>query len=170
MTAPSTHLTTCGFCGALCQACPLYLGSTEEPASLAAFAQRSGKSLEEVTCHGCRSEVLSGYCRTCKLRTCAQAKGVAFCADCAEFPCADLRAFAAKSSLDPGRVMADGQAIREQGWEAWRRAKAADYACPSCGTINSVYELECRKCGHDPSNAFVGRHREAIIRQVSGSK
>jgi hypothetical protein len=168
MAAPTAEVTQAGYCGVICRACRLYIGSTEERATLAELAVRSGKSLEEVTCLGCRSDVVSGYCRNCHLRTCAENKGVAFCADCAKFPCADLLTMAAKNVLDPTRALRDAEAIRAEGWQAWCAAKLAEYACPSCGVINSAFDLVCRKCDHDPSSAFVGQHKEAIARLLAG--
>ncbi len=162
MPVPSANLPTSGVCGMYCRACGLYLGSTEEPRRLAAFAERSGKPLDEVRCHGCQSDLVASYCRTCKLRNCALGKGLTFCAECADFPCADFSAFAARDLT--GQVLANCKAIRGQGWQSWYEGQALDHACPSCGTINSIRDLTCRRCGHDPSCAFVGRHREAAIR------
>jgi hypothetical protein len=152
-----------GACGAFCRACPLYIASTEAPERLASF----GKPLADVTCHGCRSDVLSASCRSCKVRACAAAKGVVFCAECAEWPCAEVATIAVKSVIEPGHLERDGQMIRAQGREAWAAAKVADHACPSCGAINSAYSLACWRCGHDPSCAFVSRNRDAIVRLLA---
>ena len=50
---------------------------------------------EDVTCDGCRSQSgrKSRYCRECKVRPCAQARGLGTCAECAEYPCDTLAAF-----------------------------------------------------------------------------
>jgi hypothetical protein len=168
MTTPLAPPDTVGVCGAFCRACGLFLGSTEEPARLEAFAKRTNRSPSEVTCHGCRSDVVCGHCRACKLRACAEGKGLSFCADCTEFPCAEIDALASKDIT--GQLIADCRAIKEHGWEAWCSAKAADFSCPSCGTLNSAYDLTCRKCGHDPSNPLVGRHKDALARFSSANK
>jgi hypothetical protein len=110
------------------------------------------------------------HCRACNVKTCAQAKGVAFCAECSAFPCDELSALSAKSLVSPTQVIVDGQAIKDKGWPAWSAAKAKDYACPSCGGINSAFDLTCRKCSHDPSSDFVVRHKEAITRLLKGRK
>jgi len=176
---PTPTLTTCGVCGLFCEACPLYIGSTDAPTLLESFSKRSGKSLEEATCHGCRSDVLSWHCKTCGLKACAAQKGIAFCGDCPEFPCADFRRFADGDLKDPliaGKrphrleVMADCQAIKQQGWQAWFVDKRADYSCAACGTTNSAYNLKCRKCGHAPGNAFVGRNQADIRQYLTNGK
>jgi hypothetical protein len=169
----SPTLTTCGVCGLYCEACPLFLGSTDDAALLESFCKRSGKSREEATCHGCRSDALSWHCRSCKLKACAQEKGLAFCAHCPEFPCAKFRRFADGDLEDPlvaGKrphrmeVMQDCQTIKEMGWQAWSLRMVVDYSCAACGTINSAYNVRCRKCGSVPGNAFVGRNQEAILK------
>ncbi len=165
-------LSATAVCGLFCQACSLYIGSTECPERIEAFMKRWQKSRDEATCHGCRSRTLAWHCRGCNLKACAARKGVAFCAECADFPCAEFRAFVAGELADPviaGKrphrleLTADCAAIKEKGWQAWAIEKVESYSCASCGTINSAYDLKCRKCGHEPGNAFVARNREAIF-------
>lgn len=159
-------------CGLFCAACSLYIGSLEAPERLESFMRRTGKSREEATCHGCRSDVLAWHCRTCRLKACAEKKGIAFCAECADFPCADFRAFAAGDLADPlvaGKrphrleLMPDCAAIKQKGWQAWAVEKRTDYACPACGTVSSAYDLRCRTCKREPASAFVERNRQAIL-------
>jgi hypothetical protein len=40
------------------------------------------------------------------------------------------------------------------------------YSCPRCRTINSAYDLACRKCGHEPGSEYVSRHRPEIERYL----
>lgn len=42
------------------------------------------------------------------------------------------------------------------------------YACPQCGTINSAYDMACRKCGNTPSCNYVEANREEIIKRMAG--
>jgi hypothetical protein len=47
---------------------------------------------EDVTCEGCKSRVLSGWCRIiCKVRPCVQEKKVKTCAHCENYPCDILK-------------------------------------------------------------------------------
>jgi hypothetical protein len=49
---------------------------------------------EDATCEGCKSEVLSGWCRSiCKVRPCAEEKKVKTCAQCSNYPCDVLKEF-----------------------------------------------------------------------------
>jgi hypothetical protein len=49
---------------------------------------------EDVTCEGCKSDVLSGWCRSiCKMRPCAEERNVETCAHCDNYPCDVLKKF-----------------------------------------------------------------------------
>jgi len=40
--------------------------------------------------------------------------------------------------------------------------KKEHYSCPQCGTLNSAYDLKCRKCGKEPSCGFTARNRKKV--------
>ena len=76
-------------CGLDCFNCPSYEGNiTEEwKKQVAGFL---GIPVEEAPCKGCRDE--KGKCKfainnQCATWDCVQEKGVAYCHECAEFPC-----------------------------------------------------------------------------------
>jgi predicted RNA-binding Zn-ribbon protein involved in translation (DUF1610 family) len=48
------------------------------------------------------------------------------------------------------------------GYKQWLEEIRGNYTCPQCGSINSAYDLKCRKCGEEPSCNFVARHKQAI--------
>lgn len=179
MSTPTATLATCGICGLFCPACSVYIASTDDPARQEAFMKMMGLTREEATCHGCRSDVVFGHCKTCNLKACAQAKGIAFCAGCSEFCCNAFRDFAAGRLADPMlaeekphrcELMDDCEAIQQDGWQGWASNKLVDYGCPSCGTLNSAYDLTCRRCGHDPASPFVARNREKLVRLITPHK
>ena len=57
--------------------------------------------------------------------------------------------------------------IKQAGYEQWSREMAALYACPSCGVLNSAYDLKCRSCGTAPSCEYVRRHKDAVLAHLS---
>jgi len=59
----------------------------------------------------------------------------------------------------------DQARIQAIGCGPWLAEKRAQHACPGCGTLNSAYDLACRKCGRDPSCRYVETHRDAIAAQ-----
>jgi len=83
-----------GACGFRCDLCPGYAGNlrsdTDRQRTSDGWFHHFGFRIppEEIHCHGCGS----GDCldRECPVRPCAEAKGLATCASCDAFPCADL--------------------------------------------------------------------------------
>lgn len=153
--------TRAAVCGLYCEACTLYIASTEDPARLTFLAERFGMPEEELKCFGCRSHKRGPYCQTCTMLTCAEEKGIAFCSECDKYPCDHLKQFQSEA---PHRreLWEDLAMIKAKGWEQWMSSARAKYTCPSCQTVNSAYDLKCRKCGNEPSCAYVATHREAI--------
>ncbi|MBI1921680.1 MAG: DUF3795 domain-containing protein [Geobacter sp.] len=148
-------------CGLYCEACSLYIGTTEDPERLKRLAARFGFSEEAAKCHGCRSEKRFPHCGNCRMSACAAERGIDFCSECEEYPCGHLKEFQAER---PHRIELwdDLDRIKAVGQEQWLREIRERYACPRCGAINSAYDLKCRKCGEEPSCGYVARHGEAI--------
>lgn len=148
-------------CGLYCEACSLYIATTEDPARLKAMSDRFQIPEEEVKCYGCRAEKRGPYCRICKMFDCAAKKGIDFCVECEEYPCEGLKEF--QSAL-PHRIelFKDLERIRTTGWENWLKEIRENYTCRKCGAINSAYDLKCRKCGEEPGSDYAARHKEAI--------
>jgi hypothetical protein len=157
---PDIRLTA--VCGLFCPSCTLYIGTHEDPNRLEWLAERFGCPVEDLECHGCRSEKRALYCKTrCTFGTCAGEKGVDFCGECPEYPCEALKVFQAEM---PHRIELwnSHQRIQEVGYETWFRQMIKHYACPECQTINSAYDIACRQCGTTPSCAYVQLHKDTI--------
>ena len=56
-------------CGLYCEACTLFIATTEDPARLKGFAERFQLSEDAMRCYGCRSDERGPYCQTCKMFT-----------------------------------------------------------------------------------------------------
>ncbi len=153
-------------CGLFCPACSLFIGTKEDPQRLEMLAKVFGVTSEQVRCEGCRSNVLSPYCRTCKMVKCCAEKGIEFCGECVEYPCAELKNFqeAMPHRIELWEALARIKAV---GYANWYMEMIEHYSCQSCGTINSAYDFKCRKCGAEPSCEYVKLHREEIIGQMS---
>jgi hypothetical protein len=49
---------------------------------------------EDIDCQGCKSDVLSAWCRRiCKILPCAKERKVQTCAHCDDYPCGKLKEF-----------------------------------------------------------------------------
>lgn len=154
-------------CGLFCPACTVFIASTDEPERLRVLSERFGVEIQEMECHGCRSEKRGLYCnKVCKMTACASEKGVDFCSECSEYPCTDLKTF---QSQMPHRIelWESLDRIKEAGFESWYVEMVEQYSCPECGTINSAYDLKCRKCGTVPSCNYVRIHEDEVAKKRS---
>lgn len=152
-------------CGLFCEACTLFIATKEDPARLKRLSARFRLSEEAVKCYGCRSDKRGPYCAKCKMFSCATERGIDFCVECKEYPCSDLRQF---QSERPHRIELwdDLEQIKTVGYADWLDRIRSNYACPQCQTINSAYDLKCRKCGEEPSCSYVAKHKQAIEQVV----
>lgn len=161
MTSKDVTQHLAAVCGLYCGACTAYIATTEDPARLTQLAAQFQLSKEAIRCYGCRSAKRGPYCQVCKISACAAEKGIAFCSECEAYPCDDLKQFQAEA---PHRLELwdDLARIKAIGWQAWLTEVEENYACPECGTINSTYDPHCRKCGAEPSCAYVQKHQPEI--------
>jgi hypothetical protein len=89
------------YCGLDCTVCKSFVATqTKDAERKKQIAEQWSQELkvkfkpEDVNCEGCKSEVISGWCRKiCKIRPCAQTKKVETCAHCEEYICSRLTEF-----------------------------------------------------------------------------
>ena len=148
-------------CGLYCEACSWFIATTEDPERLKRLAAQLNWSEEESKGYGCRSEKRLPYCEKCKMFACADERGIDFCSECEEYPCDELKQF---QSAMPHRIelWANLDRIKSVGYKQWLKEIRKHYTCPRCQTLNSTYDLKCRKCGEDPSCSYVAKHRQEI--------
>ena len=116
-------------CGLDCFNCRFYEANIT-PEMAAAFAQHRGIPPSRVACPGCRS---AGGCRlnyeVCETLECANARGVEFCGECADFPCPKLQPVADGAERFPHNLKLYNLCrIKAVGFERWA-AEAADISC-----------------------------------------
>ena len=165
LCTPDKRLAT--VCGLFCPACILYIGTKEEPERLIGIAEHFQRSVEELECEGCRAEKRCFFCESnCKMAKCAAKKGVDFCGECTEYPCEELRVFQAEM---PTRIelWKSQERIKEVGYEKWYTEMIEHYSCPECRTLNSAFNMACRKCGKTPSCNYVSLHKDEIIQYLA---
>ena len=117
-------------------------------------------------CTGCRTDNMSFYCKTCKMKKCSAEHNIQFCSQCGEYPCPELEAFQ-KEAPHRAELWSSLEQIRTEGWRKWFMDMLELNACPGCGTINSAYDAVCRECGGSPASRFTEKH-EALITSHRG--
>ncbi|MDF2523678.1 MAG: putative redox protein regulator of disulfide bond formation [Clostridiales bacterium] len=157
-------------CGLYCPACSAYIATREEPERLDVIANRLNLTREDLMCKGCGSEQVSYFCRTCDIKSCANEKGYQGCAECIDMPCDKVLSFQRSGKPHRLEVVNSLNTLKEHGFKEWQEEQFMEYACQKCKTINSAYDLQCRKCRNEPGNLFVERHKEAISKHLATVK
>ncbi len=83
---PGQSFDLIGCCGFYCGSCPTY---------------RQG------ACRGCRAAHAPGDCFT---HTCVTRRGLRFCGECADFPCADI-------------LTREKATVLDRGWLEWKKSE-----------------------------------------------
>lgn len=165
-TTPRKNLVAA--CGLYCGSCGIYLATQEnDTEKLLQYAIVLKQSFRETLCNGCRADIKSAHCaKICSFIECTFNKHIEFCGACLEFPCKELTDFQSKI---PHRVeiLQSHICLKEIGWEQWLIEMKENYSCPQCNTVNSAYDIACKKCGHSPSCRFVNLHKDLIDKHLS---
>lgn len=155
---------TAAVCGLLCNACGIYIATQENNIeNLKRIAERLQIPVEQVRCNGCRSDMLSGHCKTCYFRECSNKRGLEFCSGCNDYPCSQLKDFQIKM---PHRVelFQSLDRIKEIGWETWYIESVERHSCTKCNHLSGWYDFACTKCGNSPSSRFVADNFDTLIK------
>ncbi len=98
------------YCGLPCHTCPIHTATLEQDAEKQAVMRSEiarlcreqyglNYELKDITdCDGCRTiggRLFSG-CKDCRVRDCAQQRGVEHCGTCPNYPCSQLELFFSK--------------------------------------------------------------------------
>ena len=147
-----------GVCGLFCGACYHYRGSFPEGRHLLEEAVRQGRRPEAFTCRGCRSDALYIHpgCAQCKIRACADGRGVLHCGLCIEFPCGQLEAFRHDDRVHHLDVMAHLEDLKAKGPDRRLEEQEKRWTC-GCGAKFSWYETVCSSCG-EPLASYSADH------------
>ncbi len=113
-------------CGLDCFNCQVYSGNITEETKMF-MAKHFHLTPEKVPCNGCREQK---GCRlhweSCDTLDCVNAKGVEFCFECAEFPCAKLQPAADGAGKYPHNMKVYNLGrMKLVGVEQWTEREAA---------------------------------------------
>ncbi len=138
-------------CGAYCGACPVYRAWAEQDMPrLEALAHALGTTTDRLMCTGCRTPAAFCFGGDCEIKTCAEARGVAFCPDCVDYPCDRIRRFDASAPYR-ATMRRDAGHLHVGGVSAWLREQDTKWRCSGCGAKVPAGSETCPGCGHSLS-------------------
>lgn len=135
-------------CGAYCGACPVYRAWAEQDMPrLEALAHELNVTADRLMCTGCRTPAAFCLGGECEIKACARHRGVAFCTECADYPCNRIRrSRVAHPHL--GALLRDAERLKGAGVTAWLREEDAHWRCAGCGAKVAAGDEACPKCGN----------------------
>lgn len=157
------NFDTAAVCGLFCKSCGIYMATqTNNEMVINRIAERLQVPKDQIKCNGCRSDVLTTHCKSCNFRDCIDKKGIQFCSECDEYPCASLKEFQIQM---PHRVelFPSLDQIAALGWEKWYELAQERYSCTKCNHLCGWYERECSHCGNTPSSSFAADHFDILV-------
>lgn len=134
-----------GYCGLFCGACELFIATHKK--SLDRLPNESEIPLRLLQCKGCRSDIVSIYCRNCSIRKCGIEKDIEVCVECNEFPCSVLKAFENDHCPHHKGLINSQKGIIETGIDGYIKKQQERWRCKDCNRAFSWYETRCRSCG-----------------------
>lgn len=105
---------------------------------------KTGKS-----CGGClsESEYKPKHCHDCKIKKCVLLKGISYCFECSEFPCKKSKKLEKCYNRYSESLIENSKFVKHHGISKFIETHLQKYTCPECGTLISIHERECIKCG-----------------------
>lgn len=86
-------------------------------------------------------------CRKCKIKDCAQEKGLTYCYECDTFPCKQIKNLEKSYNQRYGAsLMENSLFVKAHGIAAFMEQQLKRYTCPSCGGVISLHNRECSEC------------------------
>jgi len=80
------------YCGLDCLECDFFKATRANDQEWKERLAKKWADGLQVECDGCKSDRISGWCsKICKVRPCAERKGVRTCADCKDYQCSVLK-------------------------------------------------------------------------------
>lgn len=132
-------------CGIDCFNCELFeTNLTEE--RRAAFAARFGRPAPDAPCHGCRQQPAGCplFDAPCPTRSCVSERGLSFCSQCDDFPCARLMPARDGADRFPHNIKLYNLCrIQAVGLQRWAEEEAKD--------VRERYFKGRFRAGHGPS-------------------
>ncbi|OPY76996.1 MAG: hypothetical protein A4E64_01296 [Syntrophorhabdus sp. PtaU1.Bin058] len=115
-------------CGLDCFNCPAFLANKDIDIRKS-ISQRLNLPLEEARCEGCRNTkgtiAFLGDNLPCAVFQCTSEKGIAYCYECADFPCDHLHPYADQANTRPHNTKLFNLClIKKMGIEQWAKDKA----------------------------------------------
>lgn len=151
MNSPDMLAATCGL---YCGACPVHVyRERNDYDALRMLAVRYSRlrglelTPDDLVCDGCLSSRVAVTCRQCKIRSCAETRGITYCSQCLDFPCETIVNFNNDGRLHHSEVLDNIRRQKEVGINTWLDQQDKRWRCVSCKARTEWYDnILCPRC------------------------
>ena len=141
------------YCGLYCGACFIMNAYKQNRKEIIPEDWVSSLDDKEIKCYGCKGEYVFENCRGCRIRSCAESKGIEFCNTCPEFPCENIERFKSWNLAHHKVALHSLEIIKEIGIKEWLKQQEERWLCSNCNHPYSWFEEKCVGCGSELFNA-----------------
>lgn len=103
-------------------------------------------------CPGCNGDAAAkpGYCNRCKIKLCADSRGLDFCFQCDAFPCALVKHIDKRYRMRYQiSLIENGIRAKTAGVKQHLREEKEKWTCAECGGGISLHSRVCSECGKE---------------------
>ena len=146
-------------CGLYCGVCAIHIADRDDNPKLkerlvglykggipgkGTLPNSENLSTDDIKCQGCMSDVRFMHCDQCRIRDCAEEKGITGCHQCDDFPCPQIENF--PMTVGKKVILRCVPYRRKFGTAKWIADEEDRYHCPQCG--NKVFRgaIKCNQC------------------------
>jgi len=125
-------------CGLNCAKCDIYSASHGNEKLrdeiIEWFKKERNETIkpEQVRCEGCTSTLDAHWSSDCKMMLCARKRGLQYCFQCEDFPCANVNEFGSDGVSHHKRTIENSKRMKEIGIEAWINEQERKGQCLFC--------------------------------------
>lgn len=102
---------------------------------------------EKKPCSGCRSDNNPEHCKTCKIRSCTNSKGLTYCYECSEFPCKQIKNLERSyNKRYNASLIENSRRVKAEGVTAFQTGERERWRCKICSGVISLQDTECSCC------------------------
>lgn len=104
---------------------------------------------DKKSCAGCLrvDSEKPAHCRICKIKGCANDKGLKYCFECPDYPCKQIKNLE-QSYIKRYRssLIEHNNFVKVYGVEKFMQQQREKYICAKCGGIISIHDKKCSEC------------------------
>lgn len=100
-------------------------------------------------CPGCLNNNVNKpeRCKNCKIKNCAQEKGLTYCYECLDFPCKQIKNLEKSYTKRYNTsLIENSKKVQMDGISLFMTSEQEKWICKKCSGVISLHDAECSNC------------------------